>query len=71
MDHQGSALQAALNKTSFSSGTGGQESMLKMKDDGINEAQIWSFQEKKLSRVTAKDVRLTENPLKTEPCHVV
>ena len=42
-----------------------------MKDYGINEAQIWSFQEKKLSRVTAKDVRLTENPLKTEPCHVV
>ena len=45
--HQGSALQAALNKTSFSSGKGGQESMLKMKDYGINKAQIWSFQEKK------------------------
>ena len=48
--------------------------MLKMKDYGINKAQIWSFQEKKnkkLSRITAKDVRLPEKPLKTESCHVV
>ena len=48
--------------------------MLKMKDYGINKAQIWSFQKKKikkLSRITAKDMQLTENPLKTESCHMV